>query len=45
MNILRARDLVRMPWKNGGGETMEIATYPPCAKLDNFEWRLRTQCF
>lgn len=30
----------RMAWKNGGGETAEIAIYPPGASLDNFAWRI-----
>ena len=30
----------RMPWKNGGGETIEIAIDPPGASLDTFEWRI-----
>ncbi|TAN00988.1 MAG: HutD family protein [Rhizobiaceae bacterium] len=29
-----------MPWKNGGGETVEIAIDPPCADLDSFGWRI-----
>ena len=29
-----------MPWKNGGGETAEIAVSPPGAALDDFDWRL-----
>jgi len=29
----------RMPWKNGGGLTTEILTYPPRASLDGFAWR------
>ena len=29
-----------MPWKNGGGETLEIAVGPPGAPLDAFEWRV-----
>jgi environmental stress-induced protein Ves len=29
-----------MPWKNGGGETIEIAIAPAGATLDNFEWRI-----
>jgi uncharacterized protein len=29
-----------MAWKNGGGETAEIAIYPPAARLDNFVWRV-----
>ncbi len=40
MKMLRARELPRQPWKNGGGETMEIAVYPPDASFDDFEWRI-----
>lgn len=29
-----------MPWKNGGGETMEIAVEPPDASLAAFGWRI-----
>jgi environmental stress-induced protein Ves len=29
-----------MPWKNGGGSTSEIATFPEGAGLDDFHWRL-----
>ena len=29
-----------MPWKNGGGETAEIAIYPAGAPLDKFDWRV-----
>lgn len=29
-----------MPWKNGGGETMEIALAPTDAGLDDFDWRV-----
>lgn len=29
-----------MPWKNGGGETMEIAIDPPEASLAAFGWRI-----
>jgi environmental stress-induced protein Ves len=32
----------RMPWKNGGGETIEIAIFPPGSDLDNFGWRIST---
>jgi environmental stress-induced protein Ves len=32
----------RMPWKNGGGETIEIAIFPPGAGLDDFGWRIST---
>ncbi len=29
-----------MPWKNGGGETIEIAISPAGASLDGFDWRV-----
>ncbi|MGC4029260.1 MAG: HutD family protein [Steroidobacteraceae bacterium] len=29
-----------MPWKNGGGETFEIAVSPPGASLDSMDWRI-----
>jgi environmental stress-induced protein Ves len=40
MRIIRAADCRRMQWKNGGGETVEIAISPEGAGLDNFVWRL-----
>lgn len=40
MKVLRATDYQRMPWKNGGGETFEIAVSPPGATLDTLEWRI-----
>lgn len=40
MKILRAADHKRMPWKNGGGETVEIAVFPAQASLDDFGWRI-----
>ncbi|QPC86913.1 HutD family protein [Mesorhizobium sp. NBSH29] len=40
MQILRAADHRRMPWKNGGGETTEIMVWPQGAGLDNFGWRV-----
>lgn len=30
----------RMPWKNGGGSTTELAIFPESATLDTFEWRI-----
>lgn len=30
----------RMPWKNGRGETIEIAKFPEEAGLDGFDWRI-----
>lgn len=40
MRILRAADHKRMPWKNGGGETTEIAVFPEGAGLSDFDWRV-----
>ncbi|MEJ5081732.1 MULTISPECIES: HutD/Ves family protein [unclassified Ochrobactrum] len=42
MRILRSADHKRMPWKNGGGVTVEIAIYPENASVDNFDWRIST---
>lgn len=47
MQLLRATDYRRMPWKNGGGETAEIAIFPPGASLAGFDWRVsmaRVEC-
>lgn len=35
-----ARAHRRMPWKNGRGETVEIAIWPEAAGLDDFGWRV-----
>lgn len=40
MRIIRSADYRRMTWKNGGGETSEIAIAPPGAALDTFDWRI-----
>ena len=40
MRVLRAADHRRMPWKNGGGVTTEIAVFPEGAGLDDFDWRV-----
>jgi uncharacterized protein len=40
MRILRTIDYRRMPWKNGGGETVEIALSPERATLADFDWRV-----
>jgi environmental stress-induced protein Ves len=40
MHILRAANHRRMKWKNGGGETAEIAVFPENAALDDFDWRV-----
>ncbi len=38
--VLKASSYRRMPWKNGGGETVEIAVSPPDAALSDFDWRI-----
>ncbi len=38
--LIAARDLKPTPWKNGGGVTREIASYPAKATLDTFVWRI-----
>lgn len=40
MRILRASDRTAVPWKNGGGVTMEVAVFPPGAGFDDFGWRI-----
>lgn len=40
LHLLPAAGFRRMPWKNGGGETVEIAVFPPDAGLDAFDWRV-----
>jgi environmental stress-induced protein Ves len=40
MQILRSVDYKRMPWKNGKGETVEIAVFPPGADVSDFDWRI-----
>ncbi len=38
--LIRAADARRMPWKNGGGETIELLAHPAEAGLDAFDWRV-----
>jgi hypothetical protein len=40
MRLLTASDFVDMPWKNGGGRTLQLAIHPPGATLENFDWRV-----
>ncbi len=40
MQIIRSASYKRMPWKNGGGETTEIAVSPPGADFAAMGWRL-----
>ena len=38
--LLTPADYRRMPWKNGGGRTTEIASHPPDAGFNAFLWRI-----
>jgi environmental stress-induced protein Ves len=38
--LIRAADCPQVAWKNGGGTTREIATFPAGAGMDDFVWRL-----
>ena len=38
--LLRNSDHRRMPWKNGGGETVEVIVHPQGASLADFGWRV-----
>lgn len=40
LRTLRSKNYTRMPWKNGGGETVEIAVFPEGATLADFDWRV-----
>ncbi len=40
MRILRYRDRLAVPWKNGGGVTREVAAYPEGADLEDIGWRV-----
>jgi environmental stress-induced protein Ves len=40
MRVLQAAAYKRMTWKNGGGETAQIAVFPEGAGLDDFGWRV-----
>src|SRR5262245_51673843 len=40
MRLLRATDYRRMPWKNGGGETIEMMVSPASASFEAFDWRI-----
>ena len=40
VQILRAAERVARPWKNGGGETFEVAVFPDGADMANFDWRI-----
>lgn len=40
MKIVRKSEYPSMPWKNGGGETLEVAVHPLKASVNDFHWRV-----
>lgn len=38
--VIRRSDYRARPWRNGGGETLDILVHPAHASLDTFEWRI-----
>jgi len=40
VRYLAPSDYTSMPWKNGGGRTIEIAKHPAAATLAEFAWRV-----
>lgn len=40
MRLIRSSSYRRQQWKNGGGETIEIAVYPHGATTSDFDWRV-----
>jgi uncharacterized protein len=38
--VVRNHDLIRVPWKNGGGTTAEIASFPEGSGFETFGWRI-----
>lgn len=40
MRLLKASERLARPWKNGGGVTFDVATFPENATLDSFAWRI-----
>ncbi|MFJ2988737.1 HutD family protein [Collimonas sp. NPDC087041] len=40
MKLIRFEDLPATPWKNGGGVTRELYSYPAASSFDTFLWRV-----
>jgi hypothetical protein len=38
--MLRAEDRAPKPWRNGGGLTYDVASAPPGAGFEDFDWRI-----
>jgi uncharacterized protein len=40
VRLIHPAQYASMPWKNGGGETSEIAAHPPGSTIETFAWRV-----
>ncbi|HEV7372071.1 HutD family protein [Arenibaculum sp.] len=40
IRIVRSAGMTVTPWKNGGGETRQVAVHPPGAGMEDFGWRV-----
>lgn len=40
MRLLKASERAARPWKNGGGVTFDVASFPEGSSLDTFAWRI-----
>ncbi len=40
MRLLAATDRIARPWKNGGGVTFDVLSFPEGSTLENFGWRI-----
>jgi len=40
LRVLAHADRIAQAWKNGGGITREVATFPSGASMDEFDWRV-----
>ncbi|MEO6917814.1 MAG: HutD family protein [Collimonas sp.] len=40
MKLIKFEDLPATPWKNGGGVTRELCSYPAASSFDDFAWRV-----
>jgi environmental stress-induced protein Ves len=40
MQLFEIAQLPATPWKNGGGSTREVLSWPPGAGFDDFDWRV-----
>ncbi len=40
MRLLAATDRIARPWKNGGGVTFDVLSFPEGSTLETFAWRI-----